>query len=366
MDKVNKRVRPNEPVEPDASFVLETEYDLAKLLDWYRENCEVKNSRKWIYDYMKLNSYTKDMIDSVRQVKDSKISMTSCAIARMFNNGVPLFEKNKTFITNKIQQYINDTDKEQIEETPRPSVQTYIKKQSSNIIFILEAKIDEFINNGYTGTFKFYDFYVKQEIKGPQAKVIVDYYKPLFDELTIAVNSKDKTDEAMQIKEAYASIGKVKLKTYFDFISSIYNDANRIYDNNKVIRKRRKTKTKTVSQITGKVKYQNEDVELKIISVSPAEVLGSKCLWVYNTKYKQLGVYYASNEKGLSFKGTTLQNFEEATSMRKSIRKPNEILQKVLSGGKVVLKHLMDEIKAKPSVLTGRINEDTILLKVQK
>ena len=366
MDKVNKRVRPNEPVEPDASFVIETEYDLSKVLDWYRENCEVKNSRKWICEYMKFNSYTKDMIDSVRQVKDSKISMTSCAIARMFNNGVPLFEKNKTFIKNKIQQYINDTDKEQLEETPKPSVQTYIKKQSINIIAILETKIDQFINGGYIGVFKFYDFYVKQEIKGPQAKVIVDYYKPLFDELTIAVNSKDKTDEAMQIKEAYASIDKVKLKTYFDFIASLYNDANRIYDNNKVIRKRRKTKTKTVSQLTGKVKYQNEDTVLKIISVSPAEVLGSKCLWVYNTKYKQLGVYYASNEKGLSFKGTTLQNFEETTSMRKSIRKPNEILQKVLSGGKVALKHLMDEIKAKPSALTGRINEDTILLKVQK
>ena len=59
-------------------------------------------------------------------------------------------------------------------------------------------------------------------------------------------------------------------------------------------------------------------------------------------------------------------DFDEATSKSKTLRKPTETLQKVLSGGKVILRNLMTEIKTKESVAVGRTNSDTILLRITK
>ena len=46
------------------------------------------------------------------------------------------------------------------------------------------------------------------------------------------------------------------------------------------------------------------------------------------------------------------------------LRKPEKILDKVLNDGKVSLRKLMPSIRTKEKKLTGRINKDTILLRV--
>ena len=54
------------------------------------------------------------------------------------------------------------------------------------------------------------------------------------------------------------------------------------------------------------------------------------------------------------------------TMVQKKLRKPEQLLPDVLNGGKVFLRNVMDSIRAVDSKLTGRINADTILLKVTK
>jgi hypothetical protein len=76
--------------------------------------------------------------------------------------------------------------------------------------------------------------------------------------------------------------------------------------------------------------------------------------------------YDALGPAGLSVKGTTLQGYDEETSVSKTIRKPDEVLPRLLKGGKLVLRKLMSEINSKESVPNGRINGDTILLRVIK
>jgi hypothetical protein len=49
----------------------------------------------------------------------------------------------------------------------------------------------------------------------------------------------------------------------------------------------------------------------------------------------------------------------------KTLRKPKDVLSRVLDGGKVVLRKVMGEINSKPQELNGRINKDTILLRVE-
>jgi hypothetical protein len=75
-------------------------------------------------------------------------------------------------------------------------------------------------------------------------------------------------------------------------------------------------------------------------------------------------VYVSNSPHGFSVKGCTILNYDEATSLAKKIRKPEEIISKVMTVGKVALRKILPDIKAKEQKLTGRINKDTILLKV--
>ena len=69
---------------------------------------------------------------------------------------------------------------------------------------------------------------------------------------------------------------------------------------------------------------------------------------------------------GLGVKGSTLTGWDEKTSVIKTLRKPTEQLNKLLAGGKIVLRKFMEEIKCKPKNATGRINKETVLVRIIK
>jgi hypothetical protein len=66
----------------------------------------------------------------------------------------------------------------------------------------------------------------------------------------------------------------------------------------------------------------------------------------------------------LGVKGTAITGFNESKSVQKTLRKPELQLKDFLSAGKIELRKFMDNIKATDIKLNGRINVDTILLKV--
>jgi len=115
-----------------------------------------------------------------------------------------------------------------------------------------------------------------------------------------------------------------------------------------------------------KLKYLDKHEELKLESVTPKDIIGALQLWVYNTKSRKLGCYNAEDASGLSVKGSTIINFNEIKSTQKKLRKPEVTLPEVLKGGKVYLRTALDEIKAVASTLNGRLNTDTILLRITK
>ena len=101
-------------------------------------------------------------------------------------------------------------------------------------------------------------------------------------------------------------------------------------------------------------------------SVKLPDIIGSLQLWVYNTKTRKLGVYHAEDAGGLSVKGSSLTNFSESKSVQKTLRKPETVLPDVVSGGKVMLRSVLTNVKAVESKLSGRLNEDVVLLRIMK
>jgi hypothetical protein len=79
-----------------------------------------------------------------------------------------------------------------------------------------------------------------------------------------------------------------------------------------------------------------------------------------------LAAYRTESATGLQVKGTTLQNYDPDMCEQKALRKPEEVLKKVLAAGKVQLRRILPELTTKETPVNGRINEECIILRVIK
>ena len=96
------------------------------------------------------------------------------------------------------------------------------------------------------------------------------------------------------------------------------------------------------------------------------DILEASELWLYNTKTRKLGKYVAEPHATLQVKGTTILYYDEKQSIQKTLRKPAQQLAEFAKAGKGVLRKFMSEIKTTDTKLNGRVNDQTILLKVAK
>lgn len=239
------------------------------------------------------------------------------------------------------------------------TVQDRIKEQLAEYIGEIEQHVDEFTENDYKGTFKLYDWLKYNQVKAAQANRIADFYQPLADELRAIESDK-------QLAEGYNHVTKTERKRYLAFVEGLISDARTHAGNMKTTRKARKKKPKSAAQLVTKINYLKESPEHKLVSIAPESIIGAQQLWTFNVKYRQLTVLYADSPQGFGFKGTTVQGIDMEKSQAKRVRKPDEILPRVLDGNKTALKKIMNEIKTKSTAVTGRINGDTVLLKVLK
>jgi hypothetical protein len=199
------------------------------------------------------------------------------------------------------------------------------------------------------------------QIKPAHAKIILSYFESMINESREVLKFKDP-----DIREAYGHLTKASARKEFNSIyEKIESSCNMIIQSGKANRKPRKPKQISNEKMISKMKYQEQDTELSLVSVNPASIIGAKELWIFNTKYRRIGKYVADEYEGpLSVKGTTIQGFDKIKSVQKTLRKPQEQLKEFQSSGKVALRKYLDNLTTKESVLTGRINDDTILLKV--
>jgi hypothetical protein len=132
----------------------------------------------------------------------------------------------------------------------------------------------------------------------------------------------------------------------------------------KVNRKPRAKKPTDKAKVVSKLKYKKTDEPLKLVSINPEDIIGSQELWIYNSKTRKLGKYVAEEFKELGVKGTTITGFSESKSIQKTLRKPDEKLKEFKAAGKVAQRKFLDEINATDARMNGRLNEETVLLKV--
>lgn len=338
-----------------------TDSELASALTWYSQNKSTKDSQKFVSDYFK----KKLKITGVASVLKGKPSQFGF-ICRTITNGAILSGERKVWFEKQVEQIKEELAKIQaevvIEDAKKgPNIQERIRMKSDECIGELEGQIDDLIVTKFAKTVSPFSVFHTMSIKGVHVKSILDWSKKKRMEFEEILSTNDK-----DLKEGYSNFSKTELKKIVAYCDQVILDCGKVAETSVIGRKPRKRKVKTPEQLTAKVKYCQEFKELNLTSVDVKSIIGCMQLWVYNTKQRKLGVYNASDAGGLSIKGSSIINFSEDKSVQKKLRKPEVTVPEVLSGGKVLLRNLMSNIRAVESSLSGRLNEDIVLLRIVK
>jgi hypothetical protein len=339
------------------------ETSITKALNWYNYHSDSKESKKYTIQYLKDKKEKTDTIELFERAPEDLFSNLGF-VCRIKMRGAPLSEKNEQWISDsieKIKSKIKPATKEKLVETKTVTIQDRIAEKSKEIIGELESVIDDcFLVRDFDAVDP-YEVMQNLSVKSVNVNHIVSFFQRRVIEIEEVISSKDA-----QLTEGYSNFTKSELKQYLAYIKKIIADAEKISHVKKLTRAPRKKKAKPVDKVVGKMQYKKEDSEYKIASVNPVDIVGCSQLWVFNTKTRKLGVYNSIDGDGLSVKGTTLLNFNETASIHKTVRKPEVVLQDLLKAGKVNLRKFMSSINSVEQVLTGRINSDTILLRIIK
>ena len=167
-----------------------------------------------------------------------------------------------------------------------------------------------------------------------------------------------------QAVEGYSHVKKSSLKHRIDVCKSMLEDMERIKSASKATRTIKISRPKAADKQVSKLQYKNLDDEYKIVSMHPIGIIGKRRLYTFNTKHRELNMYYTDDPKGFQVSGSTLKRFDKEQSIKIRLRKPNDILPLVLNKTPIQLQKELSALKTKVQVPNGRINNDTILLRV--
>lgn len=350
-----------------------------KAMEHYRLESTVKDLKVKVVEWMHAQGYPKDDIKAIRKIKDRYFNGTMVGVAACLVKGMPEvhaeFNGGKdtgSWLRSEIEKVMkagaNDLEDDEEAKEVKPAgpvitIQDRVRETSLGMTVEIEDAIEAWQLDPESfdpKAFKVLNLLKGKEAKAAHARVIRDFYGRWLAELNeLASGNADE-----QLREGYKHRSRKHIRKIIDFLTEIENACNMLMQEAKVARKPRKTKAVSKDKLVAKLKYKKTDEPLKLVSVNPVDIIGSKELWVYNVKTRKLGKYVAADFQELGIKGTTITGFSESQSICKTLRKPEEKLKEFKSAGKVALRKFLDEINATDTKMNGRINEEIILLKV--
>lgn len=332
---------------------------LLKVYNWYNYFFNADKARKDVISYLKKKNKD-DLIISYTKTHENDTPKWIYTLCRLSNKGTILDIK----VHSKIILELTKISTIEVVKTKKVTV-SRSNERAKNIIARFEEELDSFINKGYPINFasKSSEIFSEEGGKEADAVFVKEYYTPLLEELGMVYK---KTDP--ELMEGYKRLSSINIASYIKFVSSLVQACSPSInkEQNQLLqktRKPRKKKQKTPEQLTKRVKYLREYPDLKLKSVSPANIIGCSSVWLYNVKYKKLTKLSGNN---LSILGTTVTGYDEKQSQSKKLRKPENMVKKVIESGKVQLRHIFEELTTKEIPVNGRLNSDTIILRVIK
>lgn len=353
----------SEPIWPeDAIAWPDEQFDnyLRKSFNFYNYYYTIKSGKPYVVTWMERSGlYNKEQIRRFERASERQLPMTACSLAMAHQVGMPLKPRHIEFINKYITLILNDAAPDVVDTvTPavaaaKPTIQDRLAEKTSELIGELEGKYDDM------ESFKAYDWFISNNVVQGQLSRYEEVYGKRKAELELAQSKEDA-----QLKEAYSHYKAADFKKRIAWIDALMDAVEQYRSVKKATKKARVKKAPSKEKLVAKLKYAKNNAELKIVSINPADIIGTTELWVYNAKTRKLGKYVAATYQTLNIKGTSLTGFDTDKSVCKTLRKPAEQLKEFAKAGKIQLRKFLDDIKATETKMNGRINADILLLKV--
>jgi hypothetical protein len=347
-------------------------------MEYYRLEFSAKDLKPKVIEWMKTQGWNSDSIAEFKKTKDNRCSGTmgglaSCLLRGMpevhagFNEGRDSAKWLEEAINRAIAEGKEDFEEEEVTEKKDTaivvSIQDRVREAAYKMTDEIEDAIESFSQDPEAfdpKVFKVLNLLKGKQAKAAHARIIKDWYQRQYEEYLDVQEGKCE-----QLKEGYSHLNKAQVKKIVAFYHDILSACDMLMQEAKVNKKPRARKTVPAEKIVSKLKYLKTEQTLKLVSINPVDIIGSKELWIYNTKTRKLGKYVAAEFQELSVKGTTITGYDLNKSVQKTLRKPEEQMKAFKDAGKVALRKFLEDIKAVDIKLNGRINEETVLLKVQ-
>lgn len=353
-----------------ARSMSDEEFDhfMRKSLNYYNYFYTQKDLKKYVVEWMKNSSeFNKEEVKAFERSSDKAMPMTVHGLIMAHRQGMPFRERHIEFIDKCIEEAIRGAGKEEIvveaveakAKVYTPTIQDRLNEKTSEHIGEFEGELDN-VYLKIDSKFKAYEYLTANNVPQSQLGKFEAVFQSHKDELELAQSKKDE-----QLTEGYRHLKTADFKRILGWLSQVLADIDQYRGVKKATKKVRVKRPVSKEKLVAKLKYAKEFKEFKLISINPADIVGASELWIYNIKTRKLGRYLASQYNTLGVKGTGITGFDEFKSVAKTLRKPEDKLKEFNKAGKVQLRKFLDDIRATETKLNGRINSDTLLLRVQ-
>ena len=370
---------------PEPIFATQPDSDKRNLaqvvsFNWYNRFYSYRDAKLFLVDYA--NQIGHADAKTLSRCDERSVFLTLCWLARTYLRGLNLSETETQALNAEITRLANsvssptaskksalapeqDDNSEEIAAAAaaaKPNVQEIMRERTREVAGEIEGWLDDFILSGGKAndiSVNSVGLMTERNIMAQHVPIISDIWKTKLAEFEIALSGDDD-----QLREAYSHLTKTQLKALIKFCEAVLASLQSYVSVKKAAKTVRKKKAVSPEKVVAKMKYLNEFSELKLTSVAPKTVLGSTEIWLYDTQKRKLSYYVADSHIGtMTVKGTTIVGFDATKSGVKTLRKPADVLKKLMAGGKPASRKVFSEINAVHAQPNGRTNEHTIILK---
>ena len=336
-------------------------------LNWYNYSFGVKESKSYMAEWLQSNSKL-SQAKIVATAPDAQIRVAIGWLCRMSMVGLELNKQELDLIyadADRVCQH-----KEAIKEAAaanstvsnKPTIQDRLQEKMRECAAELDGIFDDIL----TGTTKIADAVPPincirtHNVVAQQIAELRSQWEKRTAELKLVQTGKDD-----YLVEAYSNLGKMQIRNLIKYCDQVISDCDSYLQIKKVERKPRKKKAVSPEKIVANIKYQLQEPSLKLKSESPVKLHGSTEVWLFDTKKRKLQHYVCDSHIGsMTVKGNSLIGFDAAKSTQKTIRKPEEMVTAIHASVPAARKYFT-AIKAVETKLTGRFNENLIILRVK-
>lgn len=342
---------------------------LPNVLNWYSYNKTQDDAKEYLLEYAKHINLIKPKFKLLSNSRE-RVNTAIAWLSRILINSECGTDEIKNRVMQEIDRLVNlreakiETPDVTVDKRPTANVQENIKAKLAEYLGEINLQLDSIllsIRRNAKPNFSLKEWLRSNKVSSAQVKNISAYFRNhVLPEL---LDAQSGTCE--QLAEAYSFLSSTQLKAYISVIQQFISDSDEQHLVQKQIlihsRSPRRKPKSPLKQVE-KLKYLKEHNALK--SVPPTRIIGAKSVIFYNPENRVITYYTCDNNHGLGVKGSTLLNYELTNTMCKIIRKPEDILPKLLTGGRVEVRNAIRDLKSKDREASGRINDKLLILRV--